>query len=723
MERKCERYNCSEWVRVAIVSFFVTWLFFIEYIPPTKKVHLWSDIEGYHYPLLSYTHKSLRDGRIPLWDPAIYSGISFVGNIQAALFYPPNWLLFLANAYRNGLLYTTVEILTFGHVWLAFVLAYLWLRARSKHWMPAVMGAGVAACCGYVLSQLNHLGVSNAYAWMPLGLWGIDEASRTGSWRPLWKLAVASAMCLLAGYPATVVAFSIVAIVYAVTLRSRVRLVPQTLCALAFALLLGAVQLLPALEATQLKVPERMYGGPMPDKPYIYLSFLLPNYYNQNRVSRGPDFVEADYFYLGAPALFAFLYLLRRPRLQGAATALGVAGVCYLIIENPQAKLEQIVNSLPVLPDVLRSYNLLIGFALPGALLAAAAVDDFLARPAKRAPGKRWQFVWMTAALLWSVYLVCLWPRGTPDFMTGVRSALYPLVLLVLMGIGLALYRSSGSRAVATVLLISLFIDYKAFGTNRRFSAISGNGDEYFRGDARVGGPSLRGLHDQVYQYLLKHPTYRIALVEGPHATDFRFYRLTTPQGFDPFLSQQYKDKVETFLKFSSNRLFDVDPRDEQFLKQFGVGFVMIRESNEMAAALRAHPRFRLLQPSETFFQVYQYLDAQPAWRFGEPAEVMRWTPERREFRVNATANHQFMLIEQFWPGWKAYADGRRLTIERCQGTFQCATVPAGTRNVQFLYRPASFYLGAVLSLAAWLSLCVLNFRVIRKNLISSRFV
>ena len=95
-------------------------------------MHFYADIEGYHYPLLNYAFKALSKGRLPEWDPSIYCGMSFAGNIQAGLFYPPNWLLFLANAGRDGMRYKSIEILAILHFALALWLAYVWLRARGR---------------------------------------------------------------------------------------------------------------------------------------------------------------------------------------------------------------------------------------------------------------------------------------------------------------------------------------------------------------------------------------------------------------------------------------------------------------------------------------------------------------------------------------------------------------------------------------------------------------
>ena len=73
---------------VATLAAALTYLFWFEYLPPFNRIHLHSDIEGYHWPLLVAALEAIRHGRFPLWDASIYCGIPFSGNIQAALFYP-----------------------------------------------------------------------------------------------------------------------------------------------------------------------------------------------------------------------------------------------------------------------------------------------------------------------------------------------------------------------------------------------------------------------------------------------------------------------------------------------------------------------------------------------------------------------------------------------------------------------------------------------------------
>jgi hypothetical protein len=195
---------------VAAVSLVFTYLFFLEYLSPIGKVHIPYDLEGYHYPLVDYAFQALKEGRFPQWDAAIYSGQTFVGNIQAALFYPPTWLLFAANWNHRHVSYRSLEILVFAHVWLAFMLCYIWLlRGLGLSPLASALGAGVFAFSGYLLLQLQHLGQVAGYAWFPLGTWGIDQAIASRNWRKLWKLAAASALIFLAGYPPLWLVFAI----------------------------------------------------------------------------------------------------------------------------------------------------------------------------------------------------------------------------------------------------------------------------------------------------------------------------------------------------------------------------------------------------------------------------------------------------------------------------------------------------------------------------------
>ena len=172
----------GERLPVALLTLAATCAFFYEYLPPFKTVHLWSDVSGYHYPLQAYAFPSLLDGHIPMWDPSVYCGITFIGNVQATLLYPPTWLMYAAAGVLGELPFKALEVFTFLHVWLAFLLCHLWLRGRCAK-LASALGAAVFACGGYMICQVLHPGVLGAMTWLLLALWGVDEAVEREDWR------------------------------------------------------------------------------------------------------------------------------------------------------------------------------------------------------------------------------------------------------------------------------------------------------------------------------------------------------------------------------------------------------------------------------------------------------------------------------------------------------------------------------------------------------------
>jgi hypothetical protein len=214
-----------------------------------------------------------------------------------------------------------------------------------------------------------------------------------------------------------------------------------------------------------------------------------------------------------------------------------------------------------------------------------------------------------------------------------------------------------------------------------------------------------------VYQQLRANNDYRV-LVDaetGPLPNDFRHIGLITPQGFDPLLTTPFRKMVETYGKFRTDRMFDVDPENYDALKLFGVRYVISSEFSKMYPKLKGDPHYRLLGSVPTFYNVYEYLDAQPpfSWEGSAVTEVERsqWEPENRTFQVRTPAGGKLALHEQLFPGWTATVDGKGSAVEPWMGAFQAVTVPAGEHTVEFRYRSRLLGVGGGISLLALIGL------------------
>ncbi|MBI4902404.1 MAG: YfhO family protein [Acidobacteria bacterium] len=690
-------------VLVPLASFLATWVFFYEYLPPLKRMHFFADIEGYHYPLLNYAHRALRTGDLPQWDSSIYSGYTFIGNTQVGLFYPPNWLLFYLNRHRDGMKYFTLEALLVLHVWIGFVCCWLWLRKRARGELPAILGAGVYAFSGFALGEAQHYGANCGYAWFPLALIGLDEFASSGEWRKLWKVTATSALTFLAGYTSAWVAFCIFTAVYAAA-QVPWRRLPAVAAAFLCSIPLFAVQLVPAMEAASLKLHEPVYGNGIGGGIMFYLEYFLPNYYDQSHRSGQLGLVHEQYMYLGAIAIVAMAALAYRGKWNEwrLVTVMGICGILCTV--NPGRIVEAVIGRTPFIWEVVREWSFLPAICLAAALATAHGAGVLRGiQPL--------QNVWMAraaaiAALGWCGRQLWLWKHDGVGFATGWWTLAETGVTAVLL---FALLRAAPRWWVTAALLITVFVEYKVYGTSRRFNALPGDADRFWANDRRLGGKEFRGVLPRVYEEMRNNPDCRVALLAGQHSTDMRHYQLNTPQGFDPFLPDRYRQYVERFTPFETNRTFQVDWKQSAMLDALAVRYLLVPAKDPLVRELEADPRLRLMARDPAFFLVFEYLSAKPSVRFDAGTlQRVSWTPDRRVVRVESEHGGEMQFIEQAYPGWRALVDGEPVPIELYQGVFQSIRVPPGKHSVEFRFsspglRWASYV--TILSLAAFLFL------------------
>jgi lysophospholipase L1-like esterase len=63
------------------------------------------------------------------------------------------------------------------------------------------------------------------------------------------------------------------------------------------------------------------------------------------------------------------------------------------------------------------------------------------------------------------------------------------------------------------------------------------------------------------------------------------------------------------------------------------------------------------------------------------------------------------VLAEKFYPGWRAYVDGRQVPVYKANYTFQAIAVPQGEHEILFSFQPTDFILGFVITMATCIGL------------------
>jgi hypothetical protein len=203
------------------------------------------------YPWHTLVVEAVRAGHLPLWTDLLGNGAPLLANHQSALFYPLNWIYFVAPVER-AMGYSVVL-----HLILAGLLAYAWGRSLGLARFGATITGLSFMLSGFFVSRTQFITIINAAAWLPLVFLLGERLSRRQTWLDAVGLGVVLALQFLAGH-AQLWFYSLWAVVtyVLVRVRSLQRAAPgadiQARRGRIFALLAGAMLLALSLSAAQL---------------------------------------------------------------------------------------------------------------------------------------------------------------------------------------------------------------------------------------------------------------------------------------------------------------------------------------------------------------------------------------------------------------------------------------------------------------------------------------
>ena len=215
-----------------ILTLFVEVIVFYSNVLFSRTNGIPFDIDGYHQPLAGFIAASLRRGELPLWNPYTYCGVPFYANVQAQLFYPPAWPVFILAAINQHNTFRLLECLVVSHVFLAGAFTYLLLRRIGLGRGAALFGGTVFQLGGFFASQAQHVGAICGAAWIPLAWLAVLLLAESGSWKRLGLLALALAMSILSGFPAMMAVVAGSSILLAALLVAMRLMPPRRLIAL-----------------------------------------------------------------------------------------------------------------------------------------------------------------------------------------------------------------------------------------------------------------------------------------------------------------------------------------------------------------------------------------------------------------------------------------------------------------------------------------------------------
>jgi len=80
--------------------------------------------------------------------------------------------------------------------------------------------------------------------------------------------------------------------------------------------------------------------------------------------------------------------------------------------------------------------------------------------------------------------------------------------------------------------------------------------------------------------------------------------------------------------------------------------------------------------------------------------------------RVEAAQSSVLVISQIYYPGWKAYIDGRAVPVMRADFALSAIPMAQGSHEVRFSFEPLSFRIGAILSALALLAVAALLLQI-----------
>jgi hypothetical protein len=711
-----------------------------------------SDLNSYHYPMKHVVREAVRSGEFPYWNPLFSCGAPLAANPVYELFYPPQWLVYLL-PFHFG-----VQL----HIWLHFAIAaigiFLLLRRLGASPAAAVFGSIAFVFCGSYLSLSSRLPLLFSISWLPLVLLLTLRFLENRSGPRLLALSSVMAMQFIIGEPSVVIqtwgliaGWAVLRVFGSTSWKTESkRLAIGIGIAAVAAILLGSVQLLPAIDFARDTVRARSFDfrivSSWSTPPIRLVELIFPGVLRHTAAANGDAVIKTIYAFRNDAYLIEIYAGAVVVLLALAGLFAGVRGRWIFSGTMTAALILAIGDHTPVLKALYdigifssirfpEKFLLTVAFAI--AVWGALVFERLLAGDQRVA---RWAFGLAVAWLVLSILLLLNAPAGgalaTRQYfaVNCLRAALATAWLWMMR-------RPTNAWAYIGIALLAVDL---WFGT---LNAVPRERREFFNPPPlleRVDRSQPYRLFNEVAWLVWEGDAGSNQVLRLAQGSDFEWVvrNSLTPEipaerglatALEQDIDQTSLKKMDDFVQaMIGTRSPHVPGADEPYARMANVGWrVLPRELNEtlrqqiqndarhampvaiapsavrvprysFAGRLERAPDaggFRFAVERNAADPSVAYVDADPfppakgrVTAFHETANTatIDVAAEGRAYFVASITGHKY---------WSATIDGRPATLLETNLAFQGLVVPPGPHRIEMRYRNPLVAIGAAISL------------------------
>jgi hypothetical protein len=701
------------------------------------------DLGNFHLPARAYYAEQLAHGESFDWMPDVYSGFYLTGEGQVGTYHPLHRLLYQFLPFHAAIGWEYL-----GSYPLMLSGMYFLLRRRLQRRDAAMVGSLAFTFSSFNLLHFVHPNAVAAVAHIPWLLFMIDivliDSQR-------WKVALAQAFLalltgsqLLLGCPQYVWFSLLVESGYTVflvisrrylprdgcetmpTCRScigcRRNSSPRVLIAKTIGLLVGAIQLLPTLDAL---CQSARNSGVTPQAATLHpinLVQLVAPYLPVDRVFGG-NAHELSLYVGAVPLMLALWVLVRRcelgrmKRLAQVTCGLGVAALLLALGSQGQTDGVQTSMSWTAWFQCSSRYTVLFQFAV--AVLAAigfvlvereAREKQKIQRYVSILDGKnRASALWRQFEVLGATILISLSVAVAGLILqAGHHVASVPRVLVgpLLMASAalLVIAAAHGVRGALVGLILFMAADLGYYGLSCTLIEPGAKLDGILAQTVAPPGPSDAGGQDAQRVFAPPANSRDVATAIGNQMTLAGWPRTDGYSDLAPRKSLDYFQLPA--LRVASTRWVHRGPSTEAIngLLPYDENWLQVPDPLPMARLVTrvvasAHPADDLAKIDIGREALCEYSLALPPGKPGS-ATLIQNHGGQIGVKVCCSSPQLLVIAESYHPGWKCTIDGSPQRVYRVNGDFLGCVVEPGNCDVRLEFRPDSLLRGRLATLA-----------------------
>jgi len=685
------------------------------------------DMANLVLPWLQFQAGEWHHHRFPLWDPNSWFGQPLFGQAQPGSAYPLNWLLFLAPLKNGWLRESSLNWYYVLNRVLAAMTAYAFARDLRRSRPASILAGCVYALGGYVAFTRAPQMVNGA-VWTPLVFMYLFRAERGE--RP-WASSLLSGFFLgfgwLAGHHQMNLFVSIAAAILWIWLCVREGRIDRRMTGLAaasltIAALASGFQTLPTAEYGRVAVRWSGPGEPLSFdqtvpysvhedyalKPLGLLGIFIPGIAQASMPGSNP-YVGIVAFTL---ALLGAILAWRQRQVRWLA-ALSLGGILFSL--GPNSLLHGVLYALVPLVEKARVPGAgTVVFSLGLAPLVAFGVDA-LAEPASWDWSRR--FGWLLGGLAGVLALLSLIlyatkiPSALGDdriMITALAAALASGLLAASRG-GSIPARSGAVAAICLVLFELANVNGYSFpnrsnpADNVYLPPLSQHSDlaDYVRqhdGSARVEYDDQQ-IHYNIGDWygIEAVNAYTASVLANVWGMDLFSNRSRDFFGVKYYFGRtpQSPDLKEVFTGRSGLKVFE---NQAAYPRVWSVHQGISVPNLAGERRIMDQPAF---DPRHTVLLRGAAPDLGACGSSADDIQMPQHLSNYVRIQVHLGCRGMVILTDPYFPGWRAYVDGKRVPILEAYGGVRGVVVEAGDHLVEMRYRPWSVLLGGLMTLAA----------------------